>query len=307
LLDKKQLSERDICTKYITPALKSAGWNIKTQIREEVTFTDDKIIVRGEFVKRGKRKRIEYIRYHKSHLPIAIIEAKDNNHTVGAGIRQALDSADILNIPLVFSSNGDAFLEHDSTRKESIEKEISLDSFPSPEELWRRYKQWNNISDDNERIIEENYSYDSGNKPRYYKSVAINRIVKSITNGRNKILLVMATSTGKTFTAFQITWTLLKLGLKKRILFLVDRNILVDQTMTNNFKQFGDKMKKITNRHIDESYEIYLTLYQAVTGKEEWKNIYKSTAKSFNGNHSSGKIRPTSSQRTKAYSKKKLN
>ena len=152
-MDKKALSERDISTKYITPALKSSGWDIKTQIREEVSFTAGKIFVRGKLVQRGKQKRADYILYYKPHLPIAIIEAKDNNHTLSAGIQQALDYSNDLDIPFVYSSNGDGFLEHDKTKSESIETELSLESFPSPEELWSRYSLWKNLDNEKEKIV----------------------------------------------------------------------------------------------------------------------------------------------------------
>lgn len=280
-MDKKSLSERDICTKYITPALKEAGWDIKTQIREEYSYTAGKIHVRGKLVQRGKQKRADFILYHKPHLPIALIEAKDNNHTISSGIQQAIDYSTDLDIPFVYSSNGDGFLEHDKTKTENIETELSLESFPSPDELWRRYSKWKNIDSRSEQIIEQDYYYDPGRKPRYYQQVAINKSVEAVANKQNRILLVMATGTGKTYTAFQIIWKLWKAGIKKRILFLADRNILVDQTMTNDFKHFGDKMKKITNRKIDKSFEIYLALYQAVTGTEEWQNIYKQFSPEF--------------------------
>lgn len=280
-MDKKSLSERDICTKYITPALKEAGWDIKTQIREEVSYTAGKIFVKGKLVQRGKPKRADYILYYRPHLPIAIIEAKDNNHTIGSGIQQALDYSNDLDIPLVYSSNGDGFLEHDKTKTENIETELNLESFPSPEDLWKRYTKWKSIGDEIEKIVTQDYYYDPGKKPRYYQQVAINRVVNAISDGQNRILLVMATGTGKTYTAFQIIWKLWKAGIKKRILFLADRNILVDQTRTNDFKHFGDKMTKITNRTIDKSFEIYLALYQAVTGTDEWKNIYNQFSKDF--------------------------
>ncbi len=280
-MDKKALSERDICTKFITPALKESGWDIKTQIREEQSFTAGKIFVRGKLVQRGKQKRADFILYHKPHLPIAIIEAKDNNHTISSGIQQAIDYSNDLDIPFVYSSNGDGFLEYDKTKTENLETELSLENFPSPDELWRRYSEWKNIDSRSEQIIEQDYYYDPGRKPRYYQQVAINKSVEAVANKQNRILLVMATGTGKTYTAFQIIWKLWKAGIKKRILFLADRNILVDQTMTNDFKHFGDKMKKITNRKIDKSFEIYLALYQAVTGTEEWQNIYKQFTREF--------------------------
>ncbi len=280
-MDKKSLSERDICTKFITPALKKSGWDIKTQVREEVSYTAGKIFVRGKLVQRGKQKRADYILYQKTHLPIALIEAKDNNHTISSGIQQAIDYSTDLDIPFVYSSNGDGFLEHDKTKKVNIETELTLDEFPSPDELWKRYSEWKGIDQKKEEIITYDYHYDPGRRPRYYQQVAINKTIDSIASGNNRILLVMATGTGKTYTAFQIIWKLWKAGIKKRILFLADRNILVDQTMTNDFKHFGDKMKKITNRKIDKSYEIYLALYQAVTGTEEWQNIYKQFSKDF--------------------------
>jgi len=283
-MNKKNLSESDIRTKFITPALGNAGWDIKKQIREEVTFTDGKIIVRGKLVARGKKKRADYILFYKSSIPIALIEAKDNNHTVGAGIQQALGYAEALDIPFVYSSNGDGFLEHDRTVKEgTIEKELALDNFPSPEDLWNRYRQINQITNEIEPIISREYYYDvSGKKPRYYQRVAVNRVTEAIAKDQNRILLAMATGTGKTYTAFQIMWRLWKAGVKKRILFLADRNILVDQALTNDFKPFGNKiMTKITKRKVDKSYEIYLALYQAITGEEESKKIFKEFSRGF--------------------------
>ncbi len=282
---KKQLSERDICTKFITPALEQAGWDIKRQVREEYTFTDGRVIVRGKnLVTRGKRKRADYILFYKSNIPIAIIEAKDGSHAVGDGMQQALEYSEILDIPFVFSSNGDAFNFHDKTVTEGeIEKELNIHSFPSPEELWQKYKAFKGIKEEQtEKIVTQDYHIDTtGKEPRYYQRVAINRTIEAITNGQNRILLVMATGTGKTYTAFQIIWRLWKARAKKRILFLADRNILVDQTKNNDFAPFGDKMTKITNRKIDKAYEVYLALYQGVTGSEEIKNIYKQFSKDF--------------------------
>lgn len=276
-------SERDICTKFITPALIKAGWDIHKQIREEVTFTAGRIIVKGKMHTRRKAKRADYILYYKSNLPLAIIEAKDDTHSVGDGMQQALQYADILDIPFVFSSNGKAFLEHDRTgMADYVEREIGLDEFPSPEQLWERYKQWKGITEEQERIITQDYFSDgSGKTPRYYQRIAINRAVEAIAKGQKRLLLVLATGTGKTFIAFQLIWRLWKSRTKKRILFLADRNILVDQTMANDFKHFGDKMTKIRNRKVDKSYEIYLALYQGVSGAEEWKNIYKEFSPDF--------------------------
>lgn len=282
-MEKKALSERDICSKFITPALKQAGWNLRTQVREEVTFTDGRIHVRGSIAARGRRKRADYILYRKPGLPIAVIEAKDNNHSLGAGMQQGLEYGEILDIPFVYSTNGDAFQEHDRTvTSGEIEKEIPLDAFPSPEALWNRFKGVRDISEDSEPVVTSDYFYEaSGKQPRYYQTVAINRTIEAITKGRNRILLVMATGTGKTYTAFQIIWRLWKAGVKKRILFLADRNILVDQTMTNDFKHFGDKMTKITNRKVDKAFEVYLALYQAITGPEEAKKIYRNFSREF--------------------------
>ena len=283
-MDKKSLSERDICTKFITPAIVEAGWDRNTQIREEVSFTAGKVIVRGKLVSRGKQKRADYILYYKNNIPIAIIEAKDNKHSVGAGIQQGIDYAETLDIPFVFSSNGDAFLFHDRTidlGKKEIE--LPLNKFPSPQELWNKYKKYKQIEDSEvESIYTQNYHTDAnGKEPRYYQRIAINRAVEAIAKGQDRTLLVMATGTGKTYTAFQIIWRLWKARKKKRILFLADRNILIDQTKAQDFAPFGDKMTKITKRQIDKSYEIYLALYQGLTGSDEDKDAYKEFSPDF--------------------------
>lgn len=292
IASKKDLSERDICTKFITPAIKNAGWNTDTQMLEEVFFTDGKITVRGNITSRGIRKRADYILYYKPNIPIAVIEAKDNKHNIGDGIQQALDYARILDIPCVFSSNGDGFLFHDRTATdESIEQEISLDNFPSPEELWEKYKKFKGIEKDDEAlVVSQDYFEDgSGRSPRYYQQVAINRTVEAIAKNQNRILLVMATGTGKTYTSFQIIYRLWKSRKKKRILFLADRTALIDQTRRGDFKHFKDKMtviKKtvmeaeneeglikevlVSNKKrgidsADKAYEIFLGLYQGLT------------------------------------------
>ena len=275
--DKKSLSEADIRSKYILKAVIDAGWDLDTQIREELAVTNGRITVRGQTAKRGKKGFADIVLYHKPNLPLAVIEVKDNNHSVGDGMQQALWYAEGLDVPLAYSTNGDAFLEHDrSITSGPMETEIPLESFPSPAQLWEKYRKWKGIDDDAEKIITQDYYVDSSGKaPRYYQLAAINRAVEAIAKGENRILLVMATGTGKTYTAFQIIYRLWKSRTKKRILFLADRNILVDQTKINDFSPFGDKMTKITNRQVDKSYEIYLSLYQAVTGSEEEKNIYK--------------------------------
>jgi len=283
-MNKKDLSERDICTKFITPAIEKAGWDRLTQLLEEVTFTDGKIYVRGKLTARGARKRADYILYYKPNIPIAIIEAKDNNHSVRAGIQQALDYARILDIPCVFSSNGNGFLFHDRTVSDgNIETEIGIDNFPSPEMLWEKYKKYKGITTPTaEKIASQDYYFDgTGRRPRYYQQIAINRTVEAIANGQNRILLVMATGTGKTYTAFQIIHRLWKSGTKKRILFLADRNVLIDQTRRGDFKHFKDKMTVVKHRHIDKSYEIYLALYQGLSGVDEDANVYKLFSREF--------------------------
>ncbi|WP_273207443.1 EcoAI/FtnUII family type I restriction enzme subunit R [Marinobacter subterrani] len=282
-MDKKQLTERDICTKYINPALHKAGWDMHSQVREEVSFTAGRIIVRGRLHTRGKRRRADYVLSYKKNMPIAIIEAKDNNHSLGDGMQQALAYSDVLDAPFVFSSNGDGFLFHDRTGLfGQTETTLSLDEFPSPETLWELYCQHKGIDQSARKAVEQPYYDDgSGRTPRYYQTVAINRTIEAVARGQNRILLVMATGTGKTFTAFQIIWRLWKSKQKKRILFLADRNILVDQTKNNDFKPFGQAMTKVTNRMVDPSYEIYLSLYQAVTGSEEEQNIYKQFSPDF--------------------------
>lgn len=283
-LDKRSLSERDICTKFITPAIEQAGWTKDSHFLEEVYFTEGRIYVRGKMVARGKAKKADYILYYKPNIPIAIIEAKDNNHSIRAGIQQALDYARILDIPCVFSSNGDGFLFHDRTASsESMETELKMDEFPSPDQLWEIYKDYKKLGDPRiEKIASQDYYFDgSGRKPRYYQQIAINRSVEAIANGQDRILLVMATGTGKTYTAFQIIYRLWKAGLKKRILFLTDRNNLLDQTKRGDFKHFKDKMTLVKNHQVDKSYEIYLALYQGLTGSEESKNIYKQFSPEF--------------------------
>jgi len=282
-MNKKQLSERDICTKFITPALKQAGWDITTQVREECSLTKGRIIVRGKLHTRAKHKRADYVLFYKPNIPIAVIEAKDNNHTVGDGMQQALGYADMLQVPFVFSSNGDGFLFHNKIASDGIvERELSLNEFPSVETLWQLWAQYRGLNDQQNELVTQDYFSDGSRKtPRYYQLLAVNKTIEAIAQEQNRILLVMATGTGKTFTAFQIIWRLWKSRAKKRILFLADRNILVDQAMTNDFKPFGSAMTKIQKRQANKSYEIYLSLYQAVTGNEEEKNIYKQFSPDF--------------------------
>ena len=282
-MDKKQFSERDICTKYITPALECAGWDIENQVREEFSLTNGRIIVRGKLHTRAKNKRADYVLFYKPNVPIAIIEAKDNNHSLGAGMQQGLGYGEMLQVPFVFSSNGDGFLFHNKIATDGIiEREISLEEFPSPDTLWRLWSEHQGLSEQQQNLVTQDYYSDGSNKtPRYYQLLAVNKTIEAIAKGQNRLLLVMATGTGKTFTAFQIIWRLWKAKKKKRILFLADRNILVNQTMTNDFKPFGSAMTKIQKRQVDKSYEIYLSLYQAVTGTEDIQNIYKQFSRDF--------------------------
>ena len=217
-------------------------------------------------------------------VPIAIVEAKENNCSVSHGMQQALGYAEILNVPSVFSSNGDAFASHNKepAQGEEIEVEFPLGDFPSPSELWQRYKTNRGIKDESEQLVTQAYYTDnSGKEPRYYQVEAINRTIEAIANEQKRILLVMATGTGKTYTTFQIIWRLWKAKAVKRILFLVDRNILADQTLVNDFKPFGSVMTKIKNRKIDPSYEIHLGLYQAMTGTDEADKIFKNVSPDF--------------------------
>ncbi len=284
MANKRELSERDICTQFILPALIRAGWDVEKQVREEVTFTDGRIYVKGQKTARGTRKRADYILYYKANIPIAIIEAKDNSHPIGAGLQQALNYAAILDIPVAFSSNGDGFIEHDrSGFSTTLERELELDQFPSPAELWEKYKHFKGIeSPEEEAIASVDYFYDgSGRAPRYYQQIAINRTVEAIAKGQDRILLVMATGTGKTYTAFQIIHRLWKSGHKKRILFLADRNALIDQTRRGDFKHFRAVMTTIRNRQIDKAYEIYLALYQGLTQYEGISDTYRQFSPDF--------------------------
>ena len=283
-MDKHQLSERDICTKFITPAIVQAGWQ-QHQFREEVNLTDGRVMVRGKLAARVKNpdakggpKRADFVLYGRPNVPIAVVEAKQAKFSVGHGMQQALAYAEMLDAPFAISSNGDGFLLHDRTGlTQPIERELSLTEFPTLNDLWTLYQQWKGLAEASAvKLVEQPfYSDGSGKEPRYYQRVAINRAIEAIAKGQQRVLLVMATGTGKTYTAFQIIWRLWKAKAKKRILFLADRNILVDQTMQQDFAPFGEVMHKVINREVKKNYEIYLALYQAVTGREEWKQIYR--------------------------------
>ncbi|MBP9563055.1 MAG: DEAD/DEAH box helicase family protein [Acetoanaerobium sp.] len=285
-MDKRKMTETDISTKFITPAIVEAGWDLHTQIKQEYFFTDGRILVRKKLSSRGTKKRVDYLLSYKSNLPLAIIEAKDNNHSIGSGMQQAIEyseglkHAKSLDIPYVYASNGDGFLEHDMiTGKERL---LSMDEFPSPEELWKRYREARNMTESEAEIVTQEYFFKQGSKsPRYYQRIAINRAVEAIAKGQDRVLLVMATGTGKTYTAFQIIWRLWKTKAKKRILFLADRNILIDQTMTGDFKDFSDKMIKINRNKLSKAHEIYLGLYQSMTGEEDWQQAFRQFSPDF--------------------------
>ena len=281
-MNKRALTEQDIRTKYITQALDRAGWDLFEQVREEVTFTDGRIYVRGKLHTRGEKKSADYILYYKPNIPIAVIEAKDNTHTVGAGMQQALGYAETLDIPFVFSSNGDGFVFHDKTLTSgNLESELSLESFPSPETLWAKYKAYRGIAEEIEPVVAQNYFTDgSGHSPRYYQQIAINRTVEAIAQGDKRVLLVMATGTGKTYAAFQIIYRLWKSGAKKRVLLLADRTALIDQTVRGDFRPFKEAMTVVKHKNIDTAYNIYLALYQGLSDSKS-EDAYKQFSRGF--------------------------
>lgn len=278
-MGKRKLSEEDIKARYITPAITSSGWEIDKHIRLEYTFTAGRIILRGNITARGKKKRADYVLFYSNNFPLAIVEAKDNNHSMGAGLQQAIEYAKALDVSYVYSSNGDGFVEQSLITGQV--RELSLDEFPSPEDLYKRYLLDNKTSKEEEKIIHEPYYYEPNYKtPRYYQRVAINRAVESIAGGQNRAILVCATGTGKTFMAFQIIYRLWMAGIKKKILFLADRNVLIDQTISGDFKPFAGKMTKIEKKTLDPSYEIYLGLYHQLSG-DEGKETFRQLKPNF--------------------------
>ena len=276
LLPKSQMTEEDIKLNFITPALVNRGWQNKITMETKVQFTDGKINLRGNMVAREAPKKADYILYIERNYPIAIVEAKDNHHSVSFGLQQAMTYAKMLDVPFAYSSNGDAFYEHDFLT--GLERQVPLDEFPTLDELIQRFrKQSNNgagISDKEMAIIHQPY-YTSQNTypPRYYQRIAINRTVEAIARGQNRLLLVMATGTGKTYTAFQIVYRLLKAGLKKKILYLADRNILVDQSIQQDFAPLEKTIHKINFSKDDPStvtsHEVYFSLYQQLAGSDD--------------------------------------
>ena len=314
-MNKTTMTEQEIRNNYIRPAIEKAGWNGAKQIREEYSLTAGRIVVRGQKASRdlSGARRADYILEYKKNIPLAVVEAKDNKHSIESGIQQALEYARLLGLPFAFSSNGDGFIFHDSTVDPSsglpIERRVSLDDFPSPEELWERYRTWKNIPKSKENTVLWNYYSAVGGKSlRYYQVLAVNRVVEAVARGENRILLVMATGTGKTLTAFQIIWRLWKSGAVKRVLYLADRNVLIDQTMLDDFKPFAKAMAKLSpdknglerrssaeraelaaehpgttiySKAVNQAFEIYMSLYQAVTGTDESQNVYKQLKPNF--------------------------
>lgn len=270
ILQKHQMSEEDIKLQYITPAILSK-WS-REKITMETRITDGKINLKGNFVFREKPKRADYILYLSANNPISIVEAKDNTHAVSHGLQQAMTYAQMLDIPFAYSSNGDGFMEHDFLTGQ--EREIGLDEFPSEQELATRYKQESGLTPRQETILEQPY-YSSQNTypPRYYQRIAINRTVDAIARGQQRILLVMATGTGKTYTAFQIVYRLLQSGMKRKILYLADRNILVDQSIQQDFAPLEKVIHKINVAKDDKStitsHEVYFSLYQQLVGEDD--------------------------------------
>ncbi|MBO0612703.1 MAG: hypothetical protein RL122_2113 [Pseudomonadota bacterium] len=281
-MDKRQQSETDMETKYIIPALHKAGWDVMTQVFQQFPLTAGKVHVRGQVSSRGKPQRADFALFYKPNIPLAIIEAKKNTKSIGAGQDQGRAYAQMLDVPFVFTSNGDGFIFHDKTNLEQPNTELTLDQFPTPSVLWEKLCRWKDYQPDQQALLGQDYYDDgSGKAPRYYQMQAINKTIEAIAQGKNRVLLVMATGTGKTFTAFQIIWRLWKAGRKQRILFLADRNILVDQTKNNDFRPFGTTMTKIEDRKVETHYEVYLSLYQAITGNDEAKKIYKQFLPNF--------------------------
>lgn len=283
-VNKKELKEQEIRTMFITPALKEKGWEVLKNMREEYYFTDGRVLVAGSQHSVAEGKKADYLLYHNGK-PIAVVEAKDNKHAVGGGMQQAIDYALILDLKFAYSSNGDAFLEHDFiTGKET---ELKLDEFPTEESLYQRYLDSKNYTPEELKIVETPYYYDAySHEPRYYQRIAVDRTVEAIAKGQQRVLVVMATGTGKTFTAFKIIHRLHKSGAKKKILYLADRNILIDQTMVQDFKPFKKFMTKITSlgegeNKIDSSYEVYMALYHQLVGKEGKPDPFLDVQKNF--------------------------
>jgi type I restriction enzyme R subunit len=315
-MNKKNLSESDICDKFVRPAMVRSGWDEFEQIYAQYPLRAGRVVVRGKTARRDQSTvlRADYALFFKANIPLASVEVKDNQHALGAGMAQAINYAELLDVPFSFTSNGDGFVFRDATLASGVlEQTLSLDEFPSPQDLWQRYCAWKGWGPEVQRVAEVPYA--PAKTPRYYQLNAINRTVEAIAAGQNRVLLVMATGTGKTYTAFQIIhrlwksdWRAHKANGQKRILFLADRNILIDQTMVNDFRPFKGAMAKLspnakgiervdaqghvtvedidlavnkTTKEVNKSYEIYLSLYQAVSGTDIEDNIYKQFSPDF--------------------------
>lgn len=266
-MNKKDLTEEDIKSVYITPALEKSGWKMPPYRQMEHYFTDGRVIAQGSVHARQKGKKADYLLNLAANRPIAIVEAKDNNKPLGGGMQQAMEYAQILDIPFAYSSNGDGFLEHDFiTGKET---ELTLDQFPTMDELKKRLYDSKGYTAKELNLIEQPYYSDNyTHNPRYYQRIAVNRTIEAIAKGQNRILIVMATGTGKTVTAFQIIHRLHASGAKKKILYLADRNVLIDQTMTQDFKPFKKIMTKVQGAKVDSAFEIYMALYHQLVANE---------------------------------------
>ena len=278
------LTESETCMRLITPALEQAGWDVQTQIRREYAFTAGRIQVRGRLSTRGNPSRADYVLF-RGTIPLAVVEAKRQGLGPAHGIQQALRYAEQLDVPFAVSSDGTGFQFHDRTgASENVERTLGMDAFPSPKELWDNYRAWKGLTDERTTsIATEPYHEDPAEKkePRYYQRIAIQRTVEAVARGDRRALLVMATGTGKTYTAFQIIHRLRKASAVKRVLFLADRNILVDQTRINDFAPFGKVMTKITKREADPAYEVYLSLYQAISGTEKAQDVFREFSRDF--------------------------
>lgn len=276
ILSKKQMTEEDIKLNYITPALLNRGWKDKITMETAVKFTDGKVNLKGNLVVRETPKKADYILYLCAYNPIAIVEAKDNNHSVSFGLQQAMDYATMLDLKFAYSSNGNGFREHDFITGQ--ERDLGLDEFPTPEELIARYNSKTNTTPQQEQIRKQAYySSQTTYPPRYYQRIAINRTVEAIANGQQRLLLVMATGTGKTYTAFQIVYRLLQSGMKQKILYLADRNILVDQSIMQDFAPLEKVIHKINvakdDRTTITSHQVYFSLYQQLIGDDDQEHF----------------------------------
>ncbi len=277
----EDLNEAEVRSRFILPALTQAGWDLHSQIREEYTMAAGRIDVRGSLATRRTTKYADYVLFIAPGVPLAVVEAKDATQSAGAGMQQALDYAERLDAPFVFSTNGKAFMFQDRTTTPVSEVELAMDQFPSPTELQDRWKASTKLGPAEVEVMEEPFHFAGTTEPRYYQLAAVNKTIEAVVRGKNRILLVMATGSGKTFTAFQIIWRLSKAQRCKRILYLADRNVLIDQTRVNDFKPFGQRMTKIEGHKVDPSYEVYLALYQAVDGATEEQKAYKEFSPDF--------------------------